>query len=176
MTQHNSGRAHITFTPWTRRAPMLGWHFASADRDPEILRHWDGSAWSLPVHESAPAVEFRRAQLVADEALEPAAVWWRTLTAESLAWFAAEGAPWHGSEDVRHARPSSRRAQPVASHGVDRIVWRQELQHLLGVSLDSLTRYLKMPGKLPSPDVALSSKKIGWRLSTLHAAGVRVPG
>lgn len=56
----------------------------------------------------------------------------------------------------------------------DRIIWRQELQKLLDVSLDTMTRYLKTPGKLPTPDVALNSKKTGWRLSTLHAAGVKV--
>lgn len=57
----------------------------------------------------------------------------------------------------------------------DRIIWRQDLQKILAVSLDTMARYLKTPGKLPPPDVALSSKKIGWRLSTLHAAGVKVP-
>lgn len=57
----------------------------------------------------------------------------------------------------------------------DRILWRQELQQKLGVSLDTMTRYLKTPGKLPPPDVNLSPKKIGWRVSTLHAAGVKVP-
>ena len=57
----------------------------------------------------------------------------------------------------------------------DRIIWRQELQQLLCVSLDTMTRYLKTPGKLPPPDVALNTKKTGWRVSTLHAAGVKVP-
>lgn len=57
----------------------------------------------------------------------------------------------------------------------DRIIWRQDLQRILSVSLDTMTRYLKSPGKLPPPDVALNSKKIGWKVSTLHAAGVKVP-
>lgn len=58
---------------------------------------------------------------------------------------------------------------------VDRIIWRQDLQKILSVSLDTMTRYLKTPGKLPPPDVNLNVRKVGWKLSTLHAAGLKVP-
>lgn len=57
----------------------------------------------------------------------------------------------------------------------DRIIWRQELQRTLGVSLDTMTRYMKTPGKLPPPDVKLNPKKTGWKVSTLHAAGILIP-
>ena len=64
---------------------------------------------------------------------------------------------------------------PVAGFAVDRMVWRQELQATLGVSLDTMSRYLRTPGKLPPPDVSLNAKRVGWKMSTLHAAGICIP-
>lgn len=58
---------------------------------------------------------------------------------------------------------------------VDRLIWRQELQQVLAVSLDTMSRYIKAPGKLPPPDVNLNAKKVGWKVSTLHAAGIHIP-
>lgn len=177
MSKRKGGGATITFTPWTKGVPPVGWHFASADRDPEKLRYWDGAMWSLWVHESGSDGEFERAGSIYDMELTPGAVWWRTLTAAALAWLEAEGAQWHGAPVGTRALPRHRdcEGRPVESAGLDRIIWRQELQRALGVSLDTVSRYLQTPGKLPPPDVALSAKKTGWRLSTLRAAGVNLP-
>lgn len=56
----------------------------------------------------------------------------------------------------------------------DRVIWRAELCTTLGVGSECVRRYIKA-GKLPAPDVALSLRTMGWRLSTLHGAGVRIP-
>lgn len=56
---------------------------------------------------------------------------------------------------------------------VDRVVYRQELQRELGVVSETMRRWIR-DGKLPKPDVALSRRTMGWRLSTLHAAGVGI--
>lgn len=54
----------------------------------------------------------------------------------------------------------------------DRVIWRQEFQALAGVSPDTMRRWLREEGKLPAPDVRLSHKKTGWRVSTLRNAGI----
>ena len=179
MNTQMTGRAVIEFTRWTKDTPPSGWHFASAGRNPELLRFWDGMMWSEPVHESASETEFERVGRLPDMTVTPSAVWWRTLTAESLAWLHAEGALWHGETDETPTeQPKAereRRAAIPAAVAVDRIIWRQELQQTLGVSLETISRYLRTPGKLPPPDVNLNAKSVGWRVSTLHAAGVNVP-
>lgn len=53
----------------------------------------------------------------------------------------------------------------------DRVIYRTDLCKMLGVGSEALRRWLKA-GKLPPPDVAISRKTMGWRLSTLHAAGI----
>ncbi|RZJ85152.1 MAG: DUF2510 domain-containing protein [Massilia sp.] len=88
----------MTFTPWTTDHPLPGWHFASTDRDPELLRFWDGAAWSLSVQESAPEAEFLRNRGVPDTALPADPMWSRALSAASLAWFEAEGVHWHAAD------------------------------------------------------------------------------
>ena len=56
----------------------------------------------------------------------------------------------------------------------DRVVWRSELMALTNVtSSETIRRWMK-EGKLPKPDVALSQRTTGWRLSTLKAGGVNV--
>lgn len=55
----------------------------------------------------------------------------------------------------------------------DRVIWRRELHHRLGVSSETVRRLLK-GGKLPKPDVDLSLRTRGWRLSTLRAAGINL--
>ena len=55
----------------------------------------------------------------------------------------------------------------------DPVIWRPELQRRLEVCSETIRRYLK-DGKLPPPDVAMSAKKMGWRLSTLRAHGVNL--
>jgi predicted GIY-YIG superfamily endonuclease/predicted DNA-binding transcriptional regulator AlpA len=50
------------------------------------------------------------------------------------------------------------------------IIRRRELQAHLGVSSDTMRRYLK-DGKLPPPDYAPTSRFQAWRLDSLAAAG-----
>lgn len=59
----------------------------------------------------------------------------------------------------------------ITSTSEDRILFRPALCEALGVNTETVRRWLKA-GKLPPPDVALSRKILGWRLSTLQAAGV----
>jgi predicted DNA-binding transcriptional regulator AlpA len=56
----------------------------------------------------------------------------------------------------------------------DPVLWRYELQSVLCVSSETIRRWIKTR-HLPAPDVALSKRTLGWRLSTLHAAGIKVP-
>ena len=51
------------------------------------------------------------------------------------------------------------------------IIRRRELQALLGVSSDTMRRYLR-DGKLPPPDYAPTCKLQAWRMDTLKAAGL----
>lgn len=55
----------------------------------------------------------------------------------------------------------------------DRVIWRPDLQALIGVHSETVRRWLKT-GKLPTPDVHLSQRTLGWRLSTLRAAGINI--
>lgn len=56
----------------------------------------------------------------------------------------------------------------------DKVIWRKALQDFLGVSSETMRRYINA-NKLPQPDVALSRKTMGWRLSTLHSHGINLP-
>lgn len=53
----------------------------------------------------------------------------------------------------------------------DRVIYRADLMAELKVGTEAIRRWMKS-GKLPKPDVALSRKTLGWRLSTLQAAGI----
>jgi predicted site-specific integrase-resolvase len=53
----------------------------------------------------------------------------------------------------------------------DRVIYRTDLCKMLGVGSEALRRWLKA-GKLPPPDVAISRKTMGWKLSTLQNAGI----
>lgn len=53
----------------------------------------------------------------------------------------------------------------------DRIVWRTELYEIVGVCSETVRQWMKS-GKLPKPDVQISNKRMGWRLSTLQATGI----
>lgn len=53
----------------------------------------------------------------------------------------------------------------------DRVIWRRELQEKMHVSGETMRRWLR-DKKLPEPDVDISSRTKGWKLSTLHAAGI----
>lgn len=54
----------------------------------------------------------------------------------------------------------------------DIMVWRRDLRAYFGdVSDETVRRWIKQ-GKLPKPDVDFSLRTRGWRLSTLHQAGI----
>lgn len=57
----------------------------------------------------------------------------------------------------------------------DPIIWRSELHTRLQRSSETVRRWIKA-NKLPAPDVSLSLRTRGWRLSTLRAAGINLPG
>lgn len=62
--------------------------------------------------------------------------------------------------------------QVSVSEKQDRVIYRDELKTLAnGVCSQTIRRWLKS-GKLPAPDVAISLRTKGWRLSTLQAAGI----
>lgn len=52
----------------------------------------------------------------------------------------------------------------------DRMVWRKQLTETMGVCSETVRLWLKA-GKLPKPDVSVSAKVMGWKLSTLRNAG-----
>jgi predicted DNA-binding transcriptional regulator AlpA len=55
----------------------------------------------------------------------------------------------------------------------DRVVWRADLCNTLHVCSETIRRYMKEE-KLPKPDVQLSRRTMGWKLSTLRAAGINI--
>jgi len=55
----------------------------------------------------------------------------------------------------------------------DRVIYRQDLYKMLGVTSETLRRWLH-EGRMPAPDVAITQRTVGWRLSTLQAAGIRL--
>jgi predicted DNA-binding transcriptional regulator AlpA len=59
------------------------------------------------------------------------------------------------------------------SEVLDRVIWRRELQAATDVSSETVRRWMR-DGKLPRPDVALSHRTKGWRMSTLRAAGINL--
>jgi hypothetical protein len=56
----------------------------------------------------------------------------------------------------------------------DRVLWRRDLPGEFQVNTETVRRWIKA-GKLPKPDVDLSRRSRGWRLSTLRAAGLNIP-
>ena len=56
---------------------------------------------------------------------------------------------------------------------IDRIVWRCDLRAALHCSPDTLRRFIR-DKKLPAPDVNLSQRTMGWKASTLRAAGINL--
>lgn len=55
----------------------------------------------------------------------------------------------------------------------DKVIWRHDLQAIMGVSSETIRRWMK-GGKLPTPDVNMSLKTVGWRVSTLRNAGINL--
>jgi hypothetical protein len=52
----------------------------------------------------------------------------------------------------------------------DPIIWRDQLQSVLGVSGNTVRRWL-IANKLPKPDIYPTRLTMGWHLATLKAAG-----
>lgn len=67
-------------------------------------------------------------------------------------------------------------AAAVATHATtpaeDRVIWRRDLMAMFGVTSSETIRIWMRNGKLPEPDVNLSQRTKGWRLSTLRNAGL----
>ena len=59
-------------------------------------------------------------------------------------------------------------------HNDDRVILRRDLTTLLDVCSETVRVWLRT-GKLPPPDVNLSRRVQGWRVSTLRAHGINVP-
>lgn len=55
----------------------------------------------------------------------------------------------------------------------DKVIFRQDLCEVMQVTTETLRRWMEA-GKLPKPDVDLSLKRRGWKLSTLRKAGINV--
>jgi predicted DNA-binding transcriptional regulator AlpA len=53
----------------------------------------------------------------------------------------------------------------------DRVIWRPDLQKMMGVTSETVRRWMR-DHRLPAPDVAMSRKTLGWRVSTLRAHGL----
>lgn len=72
-------------------------------------------------------------------------------------------------DGIEQAQPGER----PAPEPIDRVLWRSDLRAALGCSPDTLRRYIR-DKKLPAPDVHLSQRTMGWKLSTLRAAGMNL--
>lgn len=55
----------------------------------------------------------------------------------------------------------------------DPILTRADIMARLSVSRETVRQWIKAK-RLPAPDVALSRKTVGWKRSTLAAAGVNL--
>lgn len=55
----------------------------------------------------------------------------------------------------------------------DPIIWRDELTAMCRKSGETVRRWIKS-GRLPTPDVKLSARTMGWKLSTLRAANINL--
>lgn len=74
----------------------------------------------------------------------------------------------------------SSRAPRLRNHGEvdtmteteDRVIWRAELCKMLNNIKSDTVRKMVKAKRLPEPDVKISQKTKGWRLSTLRQAGV----
>ena len=55
----------------------------------------------------------------------------------------------------------------------DRVIWRKDLCAQCKVCSETVRRWLNS-GKLPKPDVEISRRTMGWKLSNLRAAGIDI--
>lgn len=56
---------------------------------------------------------------------------------------------------------------------LDCVIWKPDLVKMLGVGPQCIRVWVKA-GKLPKPDVDLSMRTKGWRMSSLRAAGINL--
>ncbi len=65
---------------------------------------------------------------------------------------------------------------------LDRVIWRDELQEafskrsgdtVVKCASNTVRRWI-IEGKLPKPDVNMSGRTKGWKVSTLRAAGINM--
>ncbi len=64
-----------------------------------------------------------------------------------------------------------RRKENMNTEQTDRIIYRRELKSTFGVSGETIRRWMRSH-RLPDPDVFISQKTLGWKVSTLRAAGI----
>lgn len=69
---------------------------------------------------------------------------------------------------------STNHQEDTMTTDTDRVLWPADLRKILRISQDTVARWRKA-GKLPAPDVQLSRRTTGWRISTLRAAGINLP-
>ncbi len=62
---------------------------------------------------------------------------------------------------------------PETQTAPDRVIWRRELQSTMQVTSETMRRWMNT-GRLPQPDVQISRRTSGWKLSTLKAAGINL--
>ena len=56
----------------------------------------------------------------------------------------------------------------------DKVIMRHDLQAMMSVTSETVRRWIKQ-GRLPKPDVAISYRTMGWKISTLHNSGINLP-
>lgn len=61
----------------------------------------------------------------------------------------------------------------MSDEPVDPMVWRKDLPKRLDCNTETIRRWMHS-GKLPKPDVEITLRKRGWKLSTLRAAGINL--
>lgn len=61
----------------------------------------------------------------------------------------------------------------TAATNPNRVIYRADLPELFGVTSETIRRWMKA-GKLPTPDVRITQRTVGWRVSTLQAAGIGI--
>lgn len=61
----------------------------------------------------------------------------------------------------------------MTAEEIDRVIWRRDLQTAMEVSSETIRRWIR-DGRIPKPDVQISYKTMGWRISTLRAAGINL--
>ena len=61
----------------------------------------------------------------------------------------------------------------MSTEEIDRVIFRPELMKTMNVTRETIRRWM-IARRLPAPDVAMSRKTLGWRLSTLRNAGINL--